>query len=213
MTSDIYRTGHIEAEPARAAAVAKRAGSIVLARHGEPKLSRKLRLSAAQYRDWWARYEAGGLLEGQTPPAHITDAARQAELIFASTRPRSIETARAVCGDKTFTSDEIFIEAPLPPPAFPSFIKLPPRAWGVIARFWWWFLGHHEGQETKAEAKRRAAQAADRLHEKAAEGHDVLVVAHGFFNTMVGLELQRRGWRCVHDRGFSYWSTRRFERG
>ena len=40
----------------------------------------------------------------------------------------------------------------------------------------------------------------------------MLVVAHGFFNGMVGVELTRRGWRCVHDRGFKYWSTRRFER-
>ncbi|HEX8232055.1 MAG TPA: histidine phosphatase family protein [Caulobacteraceae bacterium] len=213
MTSDTFRSGDFEARPARAAALAPRFGSIVLARHGEPKLSRKIRLTAAQYRQWWARYEEGGLLEGQIPPVHITDAAKDAELIFASTRARSIETARAVAGEKTFTSDEIFIEAPLPPPAFPGFVRLPPRAWGVIARFWWWFLGHHDGQETKAQAKLRAAKAAARLHEKAAEGHDVLVVAHGFFNTMVGLELQRKGWRCVHDQGFRYWSTRKFERG
>ncbi len=40
----------------------------------------------------------------------------------------------------------------------------------------------------------------------------VTLVAHGFFNTMIGLELRRLGWRCVQDRGFKYWSTRHFER-
>jgi hypothetical protein len=29
---------------------------------------------------------------------------------------------------------------------------------------------------------------------------------------MVGLELKRRGWRRMQDRGFKYWATRRFER-
>jgi len=39
----------------------------------------------------------------------------------------------------------------------------------------------------------------------------VLVVAHGFFNTMVGRALGRQGWRCTVDGGFSYWASRRFE--
>jgi hypothetical protein len=61
--------------PAPARTAAGTAGSIVLARHGEPALSRKIRLTARQYLDWWARYEAGGLLPGQSPPKHIADAA------------------------------------------------------------------------------------------------------------------------------------------
>ncbi len=198
--------------PAPAKAAAGAAGSIVLARHGEPALSRKVRLSARQYLDWWARYETGGLLPGQSPPRHIADAAAKAGLIFASTRARSIETATAVCSGRPLSIDEIFIEAPLPPPNWPDWIRLSPRAWGVISRFWWWFLGHHGGQETKAQAKVRAKQAARRLDAEALAGHHVLVVAHGFFNTMIGIELQRRGWRLTSDRGFKYWSTRTFER-
>ena len=45
----------------RAALVSVRPGAIVLARHGEPALSRKCYLTSDQYRDWWARYEVGGL--------------------------------------------------------------------------------------------------------------------------------------------------------
>ena len=200
------------APPASAPGAAAHSGTIVLARHGEPALSRKIRLSAREYLDWWARYEIGGLLPGQCPPKHITDAAAKAELVFSSTRLRSIETARAVCGERAIPADEIFIEAPLPPPPWPDFIKLPPRAWGVISRTWWWFLGHHGGQETKAQAKVRAKEAARRLDAHAATGKDVLVVAHGFFNTMIGLELQRMGWKLTEDRGFRYWSTRTFQR-
>src|SRR5450759_151731 len=42
-------------------------GAVILARHGQPALSRRCVLSADQYREWWADYETGGLLEGQTP--------------------------------------------------------------------------------------------------------------------------------------------------
>ena len=39
-----------------------------------------------------------------------------------------------------------------------------------------------------------------------------MVLAHGFFNFMIGRALRRRGWRLVSSQGYKYWSTRRFER-
>ncbi len=190
---------------------APKPGCIVLARHGEPALSRRIRLNAAGYRRWWAAYEEGGILAGQTPPAELLDLARHADIIFASTRRRAIETAEAVAGGKTFIRDPMFIEAPLPPPPLPGFLKLGPKSWGVIARFTWW-VGYHGGQETRAQAQARAKAASERLAAAALGGADVLLLAHGFFNLMVGLELKRRGWRRMQDRGFKYWATRRFER-
>ena len=199
------------AEPAPAA-VAVRTGSILLARHGEPALSRRVKLNAEGYRRWWAKYEEGGLLHGQVAPPALVEAARDAERIYTSVRPRSIETARAVCAGREFQSEDIFIEAPLPPPAFPSWLKLTPRQWGVISRFWWWWFNHHAGQESRRQAETRARAAADRLIAHAEAGHDVLVVAHGFFNAMIGVELRKLGWRCTVDKGYGYWSTRRFEK-
>ena len=188
-----------------------RTGGIVLARHGEPALSRKVRLSSRQYRDWWALYEAGGILQGQTPPDHLKDAAARASVIYTSTRLRAKETARALAEDREFTHEEVFVEAPLPPPLCPDFFKLSPKAWGVISRISWW-LGGHGGEETRQGAQRRAVQAARLLDEAARKGEDVLVVAHGFFNTMIGLELRRLGWRLVKGRGWRYWSTRYYQR-
>jgi broad specificity phosphatase PhoE len=183
----------------------------VLARHGEPALSRRIRLNAAGYRRWWAAYEDGGILAGQTPPTELIDLARHADIIFASTRRRAVETADAVVGGKNFVRDAMFVEAPLPPPPLPGFLKLGPKAWGTIARFTWWF-GYHGGQETRAQAQARARAGSERLAAAALNGTDVLLIAHGFFNLMVGLELKRLGWRRVQDRGFKYWATRRFER-
>lgn len=189
-----------------------RPGAVILARHGEPDLSRKILLNAEGYRLWWGAYETKGLRQGQAAPADLKAVASNAGAIIASTRPRSMETAQAVCDGKAFARDPMFIEAPLPPPPFPGWVKLSPRLWGFISRFWWWFFNHHGEEESRAQAEQRAAEAARLVADMAGEGQDVLVVAHGFFNTMIGLALKRDGWRCTEDQGFRYWCARRFER-
>jgi broad specificity phosphatase PhoE len=189
-----------------------RPGAIILTRHGEPDLSRKVRLNARGYADWWATYEGKGLKPGQTAPQALCALARDA-VIVCSTRPRAIESSHAIAGGRDFEIHEGLVEAPLPPPRWPNWLKLAPRTWGVIARTWWWFFNHHEGQESRAEAELRAEGVAERLIALAEEGRDVLVLAHGFFNTMVGLALRRHGWKLIEDQGYRYWSARRFERG
>jgi broad specificity phosphatase PhoE len=132
--------------------------------------------------------------------------------LLASTRPRAIESALAVAEGREVARDPIFIEAPLPPPSLPRFIRLSPRTWGVVARLWWWAFNHHEGQETHRQAVIRSHEAADRIEALAAEGQNVVVLAHGFFNYMVGRALVRRGWKLAESQGWKYWSVRRFER-
>lgn len=188
----------------------RRSGTITLARHGEPDISRKVRLHAAEYADWWARYEQTGLVPGQTVPARLHAAAGKAGVILCSTRLRSIESARAVAGGRDFKVDIQFIEAPLPPPHWPRWFKLTPRHWGVVSRFWWWFFNHHDDQERRKAAQLRADEAADHLMALASEGGDVLLIAHGFFNFMIGRSLKRRGWSLVANQGHKYWSSRRF---
>ena len=200
------------ADHASPGAAQPRPGVITLARHGEPALSRKVRFNAPSYGAWWARYEEGGLLPGQTPPDSLVETARQAGVIIASTRRRSIETAHAVTAGKAFATDPLFIEAPLPPPPWPRWIRLSPKTWGFFARFWWWFFNHHAGQENREQAERRADQAADLLIGLSENGQDVLVLAHGFFNTMIGIALQKRGLKKTLDQGFKYWCVKRFER-
>jgi broad specificity phosphatase PhoE len=193
------------------AGAAERPGAVILARHGEPALSRRRMLCADEYREWWADYETGGLAEGQAPPDAIRLAAERAGFIIASTRLRSVETARALASGRAFAEDALFIEAPLPPPHWPRWMKLSPRLWGFVSRVWWWFFDHHDHQETRQEAEARADEAARQLTSLAASGQDVLVVAHGFFNAMIGRSLAKLGWRCVDDGGFRYWAARRFE--
>ena len=196
--------------PGGPALTAGRPGTIILARHGEPDISRKVRLHAAEYAAWWGRYELTGLLPGQKAPADLCAAARNADLILCSTRLRSIESARAIAGEREVEIDMRFIEAPLPPPHWPRWFKLSPRHWGVVSRFWWWFSNHHDGQERRKAAQLRADEAADYLIALAAAGSDVVLIAHGFFNFMIGRGLKRRGWSLVENQGHHYWSSRRF---
>jgi broad specificity phosphatase PhoE len=199
------------AEPEPAAA--RRHGAIILARHGEPAISRKVRLSAAGYREFWASYELLGLLPGQTPPAALRRFVEECGALVSSTRLRSIESAQRLAGERVFDRHELLVEAPLPPPSLPGWIRLSPAAWGFLARVWWWFFNHHEGQETRRQAEARAERAAALLIGLAAGGENVVVLAHGFFNYMIGRSLRKLGWKLVESEGYKYWSMRRFERG
>jgi broad specificity phosphatase PhoE len=193
-----------------AASTHARVGAIILARHGEPALSRKVRLNAREYREFWARYEVMGLLPGQSPPAALKDFVERCGTLISSTRLRSIESAEKLAPDREFAREPMLIEAPLPPPNFPAWVRLKPSVWGFLARFWWWFFNHHEGQETRLQAEGRADESAAMLERLADEGHDVVVLAHGFFNFMIGRALRRRGWKLAHSEGWKYWSVRRF---
>jgi broad specificity phosphatase PhoE len=195
-----------------AVAPRNRPGAIILARHGEPALSRKVRLNADEYRTFWASYEVLGLLPGQTPPDSLLRFVETCGALVASTRLRSIESAEALARGREFSRHDLLIEAPLPPPPWPAWIRMSPKMWGFWSRVWWWFLDHHDGQETRREAETRADQAAAMLAELADGGQDVVVLAHGFFNFMVGRALKRRGWRLAWSEGYKYWSMRRFER-
>jgi broad specificity phosphatase PhoE len=189
------------------------AGAVILARHGEPALSRRVMLSSQGYRDWWARYEEGGLKAGQAPPLALVDAAKTAGAVFSSTRERSRQSAEAICAGRPFQSDPLFIEAPLPSPPLPACCRLSPRWWGVLSRVFWQAFDYHDGQESRAQAAARARQAARFLIEQTTGGQDVLLIAHGYFNFMIGRSLKAEGWRRAGDQGFKYWSARRFEPG
>ncbi len=192
---------------------AQRTGTIMLARHGEPALSRRVRFNAQGYRDFWASYEVGGLAQTQSPPEALSAFVAKADVVISSTRRRSIESARILAPGRTFTEDPMLIEAPLPPPPWPRWVRLTPRVWGFWARFWWWYFNHHKGQESRAQAEARANGVVDRVIAMAETGQDVAVVAHGFFNFMLAGELRRRGWRMTGSQGYKYWSTRWFAKG
>jgi broad specificity phosphatase PhoE len=187
-----------------------RSGAIILARHGEPDVSRKVKLTAREYGEFWSRYELLGLKPDQIPPELLRGYVHTCGVLISSTRLRAIESAQVLGGGREFNREEILIEAPLPPPPWPSWIRMSPRLWGFFARFWWWYFNHHKGQENRVQAEARAGRAAEMLIAQAERGCDVVVLAHGFFNVLIGRQLKQRGWRLEAGEGYKYWSIRRF---
>ncbi|MEM9938018.1 MAG: histidine phosphatase family protein [Pseudomonadota bacterium] len=185
-------------------------GRIIVSRHGRPALNRSAgpRLTWQEYQDWWQRYEDGSLAEDQAPAVALVQAVSDVDHVMSSIRPRAVETAKWATGGREPERDEVFNEAPLPPPVWKSRTFLP-KTWNVLARSFWLF-GHSLEGETVDEARTRAKRAAERLHE-AAEGRSVYLAAHGWFNRMLRRPLKRLGWVCVRDGGDKYWSYRVYE--
>ena len=186
-------------------------GRIITARHGRPDLSRDLKITAQEYGDWWAQYDASGLHPDERSPQGLVEIAQGAKTVLSSTLPRAIETARQATGAvREVPADSIFVEAPLPPPPVP-FLKLQPGTWGVISRSFWFWGYAPAGVETHMEAWGRVRNITARLAEHAEKG-DVLLCAHGYLNWMIDRRLRKEGWTRSHsDGGHHYWSWRIYE--
>jgi broad specificity phosphatase PhoE len=184
-------------------------GSIVIVRHGQPHADRTVRIDHRAYRDWWADYDRSQLHPDEKAPETLLGLAAKSDVIFASTLPRAMHTAAMLAGGRQVITDPVFIEAPLPPP--PIWGKRKPNEWGVWARIAWW-MGRHDGGETRKQAEVRAEAAVATLTAQALRGHNVLLCAHGWFNRMMRPVLRKQGWREVEDGGDAYWSFRRYEK-
>jgi len=183
---------------------------IILARHGEPDLSKQVRLNWRGYKYWWRLYDEAGLVPEHDAPKLVKELARQADMVMSSTLPRAIETAEKAKGGPVDKTEDLLVEAPLPPPNL-GYFRFKPRTWGVFARIIW-CLGHKGEGESQKQARVRADKAAEVLSEEASGGKMIFVAAHGWFNRMLRGPLKRRGFICTEDHGDLHWSYRRFER-
>lgn len=180
---------------------------IVIARHGRPALDRHIWINSEEYVSWWAAYDASGLAQGQRVPNGLVQALRACTLIVSSTLLRARETAQQAAPERDVLAEERFVEAPLPPPRLPDFVKFRPRFWGVVARITWYF-GHARDKETRQQAEVRADSGADWLIAQSKIHGSVALLAHGWFNRMLRTCLEAKGWVCVHDGRDSHWSYR-----
>jgi broad specificity phosphatase PhoE len=184
--------------------------TIILVRHGKPALSRKVRLTWREFRDWWVRYDEGGIKPGQKPPKKVIQWAHKADFVVSSSLRRSIESAELAAGRAPDRELPGLVEAALPsPPLGP--LKLRPKSWGTVARILW-YVGYSDGMESHTEARARANAVCDELEQYASGGRTVYVSGHGWFNRMVKGSLMARGWRCKSQNGDLHWSRRRMVR-
>lgn len=178
---------------------------IVLIRHGKPDVGPSTRLTHRTFEDYIETYERAGLDPGSSPPDWLVDLARKAQRVYCSDRPRARESARALAPHAQLEHSPLFMEAQLKSPKLPV-VKMKPAAWAVIARLAW-HAGHDGGIEDFRDAKGRAEKSVDILSGEARESGLAVLVAHGYFNAIVGRALSKRGWRKHGRHRAKFWNA------
>lgn len=182
---------------------------IILVRHGRPAIAKGERTCHRGFRDYIDAYEAAGLDPGSAPPEELQDLVRELTAVYTSNRPRSQDSARALMPKAELIADPLFEEAPLASPRIPL-LRLSAPAWAVMSRILW-HAGYHPEIENYRRAKQRAKDAADILIARAREDGTTALVAHGYFNAMIGRELARRGFRKSGSHRVRFWNTVTYE--
>ena len=178
---------------------------IILVRHGQPALPLRPRTSHHEFRDYIDAYEAAGLDPQSLPPRELSDLVKELDHVFTSDRPRARESAQALAPHAELEADSLFAEAPLASPRIPL-LKMRVPKWAVVARVLW-HAGYHPEIENYRRAKHRAASAADILMDKVRDGGAAVLVAHGYFNAMIGRQLRRRGFARTGTHRARYWNA------
>jgi len=178
---------------------------IILIRHGQPAIALRPRTGHAGFAEYIDAYEAAGLDPESLPPEELRDLVRELDAVFASDRPRSTQSARVLAPHADLVVDPLFAEAPLASPRIPLLRMRVPK-WAVVSRFLW-HLGFHPGIENPRQARERAVRAAEMLTAAARHRGTAALVAHGYFNWMIGRELKRRGFSRTGSHQARYWNT------
>lgn len=178
---------------------------ILLIRHGQPHVALNPRSGHAGFAQYIDAYEQAGLSPSNLPPEELRDLARELDHVFTSGRPRSHQSAARLAPHAKLIADPLFDEAPLASPRIPLLNMKAPK-WAVISRVLW-HLGFHPDIEGPRKATCRAAQAADILIARARKNGVTALVAHGYFNWMIGRQLRRRGFMRTGSHRARYWNT------
>jgi broad specificity phosphatase PhoE len=200
--SETRRGGQADADAGAGADVAMR---IILIRHGRPNIPTAPRTSHSEFRSYIDDYEAAGLDPESMPPEELQDLLGELDAVFTSERKRSVDSARALAPHAELIADPLFAEAPLASPPIPL-LKMKVPKWAVVARILW-HAGYHPEIENYRRAKHRAVQAADILVKRARTDGAAALVAHGYFNYIIGRELRRRGFRKTGSHRAHFWNS------
>jgi broad specificity phosphatase PhoE len=184
---------------------------IVLIRHGQPRIELAPRTSHAGFRTYIDAYEDAGLDPESLPPNELTDLVKELSEVFTSARPRASESAAALAPHAELIVDPLFAEAPLAAPKIPL-LKMTVQKWAVVARVLW-HAGFNPGIEGYARSRKRARDAANILMTRAAKDGASALVAHGYFNFLIGRELKRRGFKQTGGHRARYWNAVIYQKG
>ena len=183
---------------------------VVLVRHGRPAIP-MARTCYRGFRHFINAYDRAGLDPESAPPAELRALVEGLRAVFTSGAPRANDSARSLLPGADIIADPLFAEAPLAGPRIPL-VKLRVTLWAVISRIMW-HAGYHPQIENYWRTRSRAARAADMLLAGAQENAGTAVlVAHGYFNAMIGRALRKRGFVRVGSHRPNFWNAVTYER-
>lgn len=183
---------------------------VILIRHGQPAIPIAPRTGYKGFRRYIADYEEAGLDPQSLPSGQLMDLVKELTAIFTSDRRRANESARVLAPKAELIADPLFVEAPLAGPRIPLLHMTVPK-WAVVARVLW-HAGYHPKIEAPLNAWRRARRAADILTARAREDGAAALVAHGYFNFMIGRALRARGFRQTGTHRAKFWNAVVYEK-
>ena len=183
---------------------------IILIRHGKPAIETAPRTGHRDFSSYIDAYEDAGLDPTDAPPEELRDLVGELAVVFTSGKKRAEQSAKALAPDAELIVDPLFVESPLASPRIPL-LKMKVTKWAVISRLMW-YAGFSPRIENYRRSKRRAKQAAEILIKRAQKDGGTALVAHGYFNYLIGIELRRRGFQQTGSHKARYWNDVTYER-
>lgn len=201
----------LEERPFAPRSVGAKATRVILVRHGKPAIPTNPRTSHHGFRRYIDAYQDAGLDPQSAPPEELLDLVKGLNAVSTSGLPRADDSARSLLPEAEIIADPLFAEAPLAAPRIPL-LKMKVPIWAVMARIMW-HAGYHPEIENYRRAKARASHAADILLARADANDGVAVlVAHGYFNAMIGRVLKKRGLARTGSHRARFWNAVIYER-
>ena len=181
---------------------------IILIRHAEVKITRRIPLYAKEIGKFVERYKYAEIKK-EMPLLKINYLLNNSDKIFCSELKQTLDSL-ALLGQTTYEKDAVFNEVEMPYPRWKG-LRLYPNIWLFLFRVTW-FLGYSSHSESFKKAKLRATEASTKLVEASSDNPTVTLLGHGFMNKFIAKELLKTGWKRRGGFGVKNWSYVTFEK-
>ena len=181
---------------------------ISLVRHGRPAVH--FSDGSRDRLDWVEAYDRAGIDRGLPPPGRVRELGRAAAFALSSDLPRAVESLRMLDRRDSPPGERLFREVALRGLPLVPF-RLDPSRRAALERFGWRF-GWSYPTENPLALRKRARAASERLSDLAAAHGSVLLLGHGYFNTLIAWHLLAAGWVGPLWPTGRYWSAAVYRR-
>lgn len=180
---------------------------IALVRHGEPDMELNGDFTSAEANNYLQCYDTVCIIVPETRFFQIGET--EEIKAFSSPLNRALTTSHYIFGeDKDVTISPIFREFENKISNSDSDKKKSIKFWKMTNRVKWMLGGgKKKGIETFKQAKQRSKEAAELLANASTTDPKVLLTAHGLLNRYIKKNLEKMGWKIVHDTGNEYFGT------